>query len=83
MTHRAGPVPITVNGTGPGTLLPLTGDQVAGLLRVPGLVRPHPGSAPTPTPTSYASATPFAAQPSPGRTVGTGRHQPVRPVWPR
>ncbi|MEU1708141.1 hypothetical protein ABZ478_22615 [Streptomyces sp. NPDC005706] len=43
MTHRAGPVPITVNETGPGTMLPLTGDQVAGLLRVPGLVRPHPG----------------------------------------
>ncbi|MEU1465683.1 restriction endonuclease [Streptomyces sp. NPDC005727] len=42
MTHRAGPVPITVNETGPGTLLPLTGDQVAGLLRVPGLVRLHP-----------------------------------------
>ncbi|MGW5463744.1 McrC family protein [Streptomyces sp. NPDC003996] len=44
MIHKAGPVPITVNETGPGTLLQLTGDQVAALLRVPGLVRLNPAS---------------------------------------
>jgi 5-methylcytosine-specific restriction enzyme subunit McrC len=42
--HQGGPVPITVHETGPGTLLPLTGDQVAALLRVPGLVRLSPAS---------------------------------------
>ncbi|MFE1989630.1 McrC family protein [Streptomyces mirabilis] len=44
MIHRADPVPITVDETGPGTLLHLTNDQVAGLLRIPQLVRLSPAS---------------------------------------
>ncbi|MER6980391.1 hypothetical protein [Streptomyces carpinensis] len=44
MIHTAGLVPITVDETGPGTLLQITGDQVAGLLRAPGLVRLSPAS---------------------------------------